>query len=170
MTQEIIIALDEGTTNAKAVAVQQDGRVLAKASRPLTIQTPQQGWVEQSGEQLLSASLSVLAEVFAAVDPGKVAGIAISNQRETTIGWYRASGKPIHAAITWQCSRSAPFAINCTGTTVTSRSAPAPDYRLRRCFPPARCAGCSITCPMVSSSPSRERFALALSIAGCCGT
>ncbi|MGL5286361.1 MAG: FGGY family carbohydrate kinase, partial [Aeromonas sp.] len=54
MTQEIIIALDEGTTNAKAVAVQQDGRVLAKASRPLTIQTPQQGWVEQSGEQLLS--------------------------------------------------------------------------------------------------------------------
>lgn len=109
MTQEIIIALDEGTTNAKAVAVQQDGRVLAKASRPLTIQTPQQGWVEQSGEQLLSASLSVLAEVFAAVDPGKVAGIAISNQRETTIGWYRASGKPIHAAITWQCSRSAPL-------------------------------------------------------------
>ncbi|AHG20550.1 carbohydrate kinase [Chania multitudinisentens RB-25] len=106
---EIIIALDEGTTNAKAVALDGQGNVIAKFSQPLTIQTPREGWVEQSGEMLVAASLDVIAQAIAHVGADNVAALAISNQRETAIGWYRSSGKTLHAAITWQCARSADF-------------------------------------------------------------
>ncbi|WP_342321693.1 FGGY-family carbohydrate kinase [Kosakonia sp. BYX6] len=108
----IIIALDEGTTNAKAVALDAHGAVVAKCSRPLNIQTPREGWVEQSGELLLDASLAVLREVIKTVGAERVAALAISNQRETTLGWYRASGLPIGPALSWQCSRTADFCHN----------------------------------------------------------
>jgi len=109
VSKDIVIALDEGTTNAKAVALDEQGNVVAKSSRPLSIQTPREGWVEQSGELLLQASLAVVGEVVAQVGPERVAALAISNQRETAIGWYRASGLPLGPAITWQCSRTADF-------------------------------------------------------------
>ncbi|MFE4109318.1 FGGY family carbohydrate kinase [Kosakonia sp. YIM B13611] len=110
MSQEnIIIALDEGTTNAKAVALNAKGQVVAKCARPLSIETPREGWVEQSAEQLLEASLAVVRQVVDAVGAQNVAALAISNQRETAIGWYRASGQPLCPALTWQCSRTADF-------------------------------------------------------------
>ncbi|MEL4012591.1 FGGY family carbohydrate kinase [Dryocola clanedunensis] len=107
--KEIVIALDEGTTNAKAVALDGSGNVMAKFSQPLTIQTPREGWVEQSGEMLIAASLRVLAQAVAHVGAERVAALAISNQRETAIAWYRSSGQPLTSAITWQCSRTAEF-------------------------------------------------------------
>lgn len=107
--KDIIIALDEGTTNAKAVAIDGQGRVVAKFSRPLTIQTPREGWVEQPANLLLESSLAVVAQAVAAVGIARIAALAISNQRETAVGWYRASGKPIGPALTWQCSRTADF-------------------------------------------------------------
>lgn len=108
-SRSLIVALDEGTSNAKAVAVNAQGQVVAKASRPLSVATPQAGWVEQQGETLVAASLQVLREVILQVGAQRVAAIGISNQRETAIGWYRATGKPIGPALTWQCSRSSPF-------------------------------------------------------------
>ncbi|PLO79480.1 carbohydrate kinase, partial [Klebsiella quasipneumoniae] len=107
--KEFIIALDEGTTNAKAVVLDSRGKVIVKFSQPLAIQTPRDGWVEQSGEALVAASLAVIASAIAHVGAENVAALAISNQRETAIGWYRDSGEPINAAITWQCTRSAAF-------------------------------------------------------------
>nr|WP_318382693.1 FGGY-family carbohydrate kinase [uncultured Enterobacter sp.] len=107
--KDIIIALDEGTTNAKAVAIDGQGKVVARFSRPLNIQTPHEGWVEQSANLLLSASLEVVAQAIAAVGVERVAALAISNQRETAVGWYRTSGKPIGPALSWQCARSADF-------------------------------------------------------------
>lgn len=107
--KEFIIALDEGTTNAKAVAIDSRGRVVVKYSQPLAIQTPHDGWVEQSGEMLVEASLNVIAKAVEHVGAENIAALAISNQRETAIGWYRQSGKPINSAITWQCTRSAAF-------------------------------------------------------------
>lgn len=107
--KEFIIALDEGTTNAKAVVLDGRGNVIVKFSQPLAIQTPRDGWVEQSGEALVEASLAVIANAIDHVGAENVAALAISNQRETAIGWYRQSGKPINAAITWQCTRSAGF-------------------------------------------------------------
>ena len=109
VTKEVIIALDEGTTNAKAVAFDAAGQVICSFSRALAIQTPKEGWVEQSGEMLIEASVDVIAQAIAAVGAENVAALAISNQRETAIGWYRNSGQPLNAAITWQCSRTADF-------------------------------------------------------------
>jgi len=107
--KNIIIALDEGTTNAKAVALDESGQVIVKFNQPLSIQTPREGWVEQSGSTLYEASVNVLARVIEQVGAENVAALAISNQRETAIGWYRGNGKPLNAAITWQCSRTADF-------------------------------------------------------------
>lgn len=106
-TKEIVIALDEGTTNAKAVALDGKGRVIAKFSHPLSIQTPRAGWVEQSGEALIDASIDMIAKAIAHVGAENVAALAISNQRETAVGWYRNSGTPLNSAITLQCSRTA---------------------------------------------------------------
>lgn len=108
-TKNIIIALDEGTTNAKAVALNKAGEVLVKFSQPLSIQTPHEGWVEQSGTLLVEASVQVLANAIQAVGAENVCALAISNQRETAIGWYRHTGAPLHAALSWQCSRTADF-------------------------------------------------------------
>ena len=107
--KEVIIALDEGTTNAKAVALDSLGNVIAKFSQALSIQTPREGWVEQSGELLIDASLHVIAQAIEHVGAENVQALAISNQRETAIGWYRGNGKPLNSAITWQCSRTANF-------------------------------------------------------------
>ncbi|HAU3358600.1 TPA: carbohydrate kinase [Salmonella enterica subsp. salamae] len=108
-SKEIIIALDEGTTNAKAVALDARGKVLASFSRSLSISTPREGWVEQPADLLVEASVDVLTQAINAVGAGNIAALAISNQRETTVGWYRHNGRPISAAITWQCSRTADF-------------------------------------------------------------
>lgn len=107
--KEFIIALDEGTTNAKAIALDDQGNVVAKFSQPLAIHTPREGWVEQSGEMLIDASIDVIAKAVNHVGAENVAALAISNQRETAIGWYRHTGKPLNSAITWQCTRSAAY-------------------------------------------------------------
>ena len=72
--KEFIIALDEGTTNAKAVVLDSRGKVIVKFSQPLAIQTPRDGWVEQSGEALVTASLTVIASAVAHVGAENVAG------------------------------------------------------------------------------------------------
>ncbi len=109
MSRDLIVALDEGTSNVKAVAIDAGGRVLARASRPLGLITPRAGWVEQDGEALLAGSFAVVREVMEQVGAERVAALAISNQRETAIGWQRDTGRPLSAALSWQCSRSAPF-------------------------------------------------------------
>ncbi|NDJ55962.1 carbohydrate kinase [Enterobacteriaceae bacterium 4M9] len=109
MDKELIVALDEGTSNVKAVAIDAQGRVVAQASKALSLATPQPGWVEQDGNALLDGSFDVLRQVINEVGKERVAALAISNQRETAIGWVRESGRPLSPALTWQCSRSAPF-------------------------------------------------------------
>ncbi|KNC08646.1 carbohydrate kinase [Klebsiella sp. RIT-PI-d] len=109
VSKEIIIALDEGTTNAKAVAIDASGKVVAMFSRGLSIHTPREGWVEQSAELLIEASVDVVSQAVAAVGADRVAALAVSNQRETAVGWYRRNGRAIGPALSWQCSRSAAF-------------------------------------------------------------
>ncbi len=109
MVKDIIIAIDEGTTNCKAVAIDSRGQVLAKSSHPLEISTPNPGWVEQDGMVLVQRTVEVVANVLREVDPERVGCIGISNQRETAIGWYRKTGVPLNMAMTWQCSRTAEF-------------------------------------------------------------
>ena len=106
----IILALDQGTTSTRAIAFQAPGLTpLASARRDLAQHFPASGWVEHDPEHLFRDSVAVLRETTAAVGgAGRIAGIGITNQRETTILWRRDTGQPIHNAIVWQDRRTAP--------------------------------------------------------------
>jgi glycerol kinase len=102
----LILAIDQGTTNTKAVLVDASGKVVAKASAPLTSHYPRPGWAEQSADALWKSVQSVISEIFAG-NHGVIAGIAISNQRETLVVWDAQTGEPLAPAILWQCRRTA---------------------------------------------------------------
>jgi glycerol kinase len=116
MTGEWILAIDQGTTNTKAVLVDREGRIVYRASAPLEILQPQPGFVEQDPLALWQSVVQVIAACVrhAHAERASIAGIAISNQRETAVAWRRAAaqssaaGEPVGNAITWQCRRSEP--------------------------------------------------------------
>jgi glycerol kinase len=95
---------------AAAIVFDRAGRALARAQRELTQHYPASGWVEHDPEEIWEATLAVCREAIAASgrSPAEVAGIGITNQRETTLVWERESGRPIHRAIVWQDRRTAP--------------------------------------------------------------
>jgi glycerol kinase len=106
-----ILAIDQGTTNTKALLVGRDGRTAYRASVQVTIQTPCPSWVEQDAIALWHSVLTVIRECLHWIEEhehaGRVEGLAISNQRETVVAWGRATGHPFAPAILWQCRRSA---------------------------------------------------------------
>src|SRR3989441_5043319 len=106
-----VLALDQGTTGSTALVVDPDGRVLARGYAELPQYYPQPGWVEHDAEEIWStverSVRSALSE--ARVLGTEIAAIGITNQRETTVVWDRATSKPIHRAIVWQCRRTAPL-------------------------------------------------------------
>jgi glycerol kinase len=104
-----ILAIDEGTTNAKAVLVDQAGQIVQEASQPVAISYPQPGWVEQDAWDIWQASLAAAAQVLDGAPVEQVAALALANQRESVLAWERASGQPLGPCVTWQCKRSAPF-------------------------------------------------------------
>ena len=110
-TRRHILALDQGTTGSTAMVVDPDGRVLARGYAELPQYFPQPGWVEHDPEEIWStierAARAALGE--ARVSGSEIAAVGITNQRETTIVWERATGRPIHRAIVWQCRRTAPL-------------------------------------------------------------
>ena len=106
---DLVLAIDQGTTNTKALLVAADGRVLHQASVPNTVSYPQPGWAEQSATALVDGVKQVIADVVAkAGSTDRVAAVAISNQRESIVVWDAATGEPIGPCIIWQCRRSAP--------------------------------------------------------------
>ena len=110
--RDLVLALDQGTTSTRAIAFRAPHLApVATARRDLTQHFPASGWVEHDPEDLFSDSLSTLREALALAGgrAGDVAGIGITNQRETTLVWRRDSGKPIHRAIVWQDRRTAPW-------------------------------------------------------------
>ena len=110
-TRRHILALDQGTTGSAALVVDPDGRVLARGYAELPQYFPQPGWVEHDPEEIWStverAARAALGE--ARVSGSEIAAVGITHQRETTIVWERATGRPIHRAIVWQCRRTAPL-------------------------------------------------------------
>jgi glycerol kinase len=102
----LILAIDQGTTNSKALLVAADGVVVAQASRPVAIDYPQAGWVEQDAQDIWRSVLACIDEVMDASAGASIAGIGISNQRETAVAWDRATGAPMGPAVSWQCRRS----------------------------------------------------------------
>ncbi|MCS7314365.1 MAG: glycerol kinase GlpK [Bryobacterales bacterium] len=110
MPERFILAVDQGTTNTKAVLVDRQGRVIARASRSVPIRFPQPGWVEQDAEELWLSVVETIEECLEQAPPGSApAAIGISNQRESVVLWERRTGIPVGPCVTWQCRRSAPI-------------------------------------------------------------
>ncbi|MBN1578188.1 MAG: glycerol kinase GlpK [Chitinispirillaceae bacterium] len=104
--EPVIIALDLGTTGNRAVAFSRSGGIVAQAYRRLTQHYPQPGRVEHDPIELYRTSLSALREVVGKAGAEQVHAMGITNQRETTIIWDRATGRPVHRAIVWQDRRT----------------------------------------------------------------
>ena len=105
-----ILALDQGTTSSRAILFDQEQNIAAVAQHEFTQLYPKEGWVEHDPMEIWSSQYAVMMEVLAksGVSPREIAAIGITNQRETTILWDKATGRPIYNAIVWQCRRTAP--------------------------------------------------------------
>src|SRR5919108_3809622 len=104
-----VLALDQGTSGSTALVVDADGDVRARGYAELAQYYPQPGWVEHDPEQIWATMAEAARRALASAGASgrDVAAIGITNQRETTLVWDRASGAPIHRAIVWQCRRTA---------------------------------------------------------------
>lgn len=103
-----ILAIDQGTTNSKAVLVSTTGEILSRGATPVGIEHPQPGWVEQSPLRIWDSVQEAIAACLQAGPAVDVIGIAISNQRESVTAWDAATGEPLGPVVSWQCRRSAP--------------------------------------------------------------
>ncbi len=101
-----IIAIDQGTTNTKALLVDSSGQPIFRASCPVKLYTPSSGRIEQDLLEIWQSVIEMIDRCVAQVGPSSIAGVAITNQRETAAAWYRKDGSPVANAISWQCRRS----------------------------------------------------------------
>ncbi|MBR0348818.1 MAG: glycerol kinase GlpK [Clostridia bacterium] len=104
-----IMALDQGTTSSRAIVFDKQGKIVSKAHNEFDQIYPKTGWVEHNPMEILYSQLKAIAAVINSgeFDVSKIAGIGITNQRETTIIWDKDTGKPVYNAIVWQCRRTA---------------------------------------------------------------
>jgi len=111
MKDKFILALDQGTTSSRAIVFDQKGEIVSSAQKELTQIFPQTGWVEHDANEIWSIQVGVAAEAIVrdGVTGKSIAGIGITNQRETTVIWDRETGQPIYNAIVWQDRRTAKY-------------------------------------------------------------
>lgn len=111
MEKKFILALDQGTTSSRAIVFDHNGHIKSVAQKEFTQYFPQPGWVEHNPNEIWSSQASVIAEAISAIDINglDIAGIGITNQRETTIVWDVDTEEPIYNAIVWQDRRTSEF-------------------------------------------------------------
>src|SRR6478735_5713031 len=103
-----VLALDQGTTSSRAIVFDRGGRVAAMAQREFRQIFPKSGWVEHDAREIWATQHAVALEAIAQVGgAASIAGVGITNQRETTVLWDRATGQPVANAIVWQDRRTA---------------------------------------------------------------
>ena len=109
--QKFILAIDQGTSGTSAFIYGSEGQDVASAAWEITQHYPEPGWVDHDPEEIFRSVLGAGQEaiVAAGIDARQLAGIGITNQRETTVVWDRATGQPVAPAIVWQCRRTAPL-------------------------------------------------------------
>ncbi|KKB63887.1 glycerol kinase [Robbsia andropogonis] len=110
-TKAYILALDQGTTSSRAIVFDHGGQIVSTAQREFTQHYPKDGWVEHCPDEIWSTQAGVATEALTRINltSADVHAIGITNQRETTIVWERATGKPVYNAIVWQDRRTAAF-------------------------------------------------------------
>ena len=106
---DLVLAIDQGTTNTKAIVVDRDGKILARASVPVEITFPRPAWVEQNPVAIWEGVQSVIDSCLKQISPDVPKVLGISNQRETVLIWDRHTSEPLGPAIVWQCRRTADF-------------------------------------------------------------
>ena len=128
-----ILALDQGTTSSRAVAFDETGRMVGSHGIEFPQHYPHPGWVEHDPKDILDSqirSLKLTVELCG-IDPGDIAAVGITNQRETTLLWDRRTGEPVCNAIVWQCRRTAPIVERLKkdglGSVITNRTGLIPD-------------------------------------------
>ena len=128
---QYILALDQGTTSSRAIAFDRSGNIAALSQQSLPQHYPQAGWVEHDPLEIWDTQRRAAAEVIARLPEGSVAGIGVTNQRETTILWDKATGQPVYNAIVWQCRRTAPYVEKLVreghGETIRKKTGLVPD-------------------------------------------
>ena len=104
-----LLALDQGTTSSRAIVFDESGRIVALKQQEFGQHYPQPGWVEHDPEEIWASQLAVAdkAIMAAGLQPADIAGLGITNQRETVVAWDRVTGEPLHRAIVWQDRRTA---------------------------------------------------------------
>ena len=109
MEKKYVLALDQGTTSSRAIIFDKDQKIVAMAQKEFTQIYPKEGWVEHDAVEIYSSQYGVMIEaiVKSGIDPAEIAGIGITNQRETTVLWDKTTGRPVYNAIVWQCRRTA---------------------------------------------------------------
>lgn len=114
MEKKYILSLDQGTTSSRAILFDKSGLPVCVSQQEFTQIFPQSGWVEHNPMEIWSTQSSVARGVIekAGIQPQEIAGIGITNQRETTVVWDKTTGKPIYNAIVWQCRRTAAICDN----------------------------------------------------------
>lgn len=107
--EKFIMAIDQGTTSSRAILFNHDSQIVASAQQEFNQYFPQPGWVEHNANEIWLSVLAVMATCIqnAKIDPSQVAGIGITNQRETTVVWNKDTGLPIYNAIVWQSRQTA---------------------------------------------------------------
>ena len=103
----LVLALDQGTTNTKAVLVSPAGQVVAVGSAPVGVSSPRPGWVEQDAGRIWASVLEATRSALAAAGAPTVAGVALSTQRESVVAWRASTGEPLGPVLGWQDSRTA---------------------------------------------------------------
>ena len=134
-----VLAIDQGTTNSKALLIDEAGVVAASAAVPVPVTYPQPGWVEQSPDALWSTLIKAIAGCLGQIGAGVgIAAIGISNQRESVLLWDRESSEPIGPCVTWQCRRSAERLEHLRSPSVEAMVAMKTGLALNPMFPAAK--------------------------------
>ncbi|MFV0332551.1 MAG: FGGY family carbohydrate kinase [Tropicimonas sp.] len=105
--QRAVLAIDEGTTNSKAILVLEGGEIVSRGACPVEIRHPEPGWVEQDPLHIWSATLAAIRDCLSGAPEVTIVAIGISNQRESIMTWDRRTGEPLGPLVTWQCRRTA---------------------------------------------------------------
>lgn len=112
--KKYVLALDEGTTSARAILFDRDSNIISMAQHEFAQIYPQPGWVEQDPMEIYANQYAALTECIAksGISPDEIAAVGITNQRETVVAWNRKTGRPICNAIVWQCRRTADICLS----------------------------------------------------------
>ena len=152
MSGSLVLAIDQGTSSTKALLVDSRGEIVGRAQTPVSLATPEPGWVQQDGEEIWTSVRRAASEAIAADAAKLVVSVGLSTQRESCIIWDRRTGEALTPVLSWQDQRTEGICAACRRRD-TAHDPPQERPAARsRCSPPPRRAGC-----LTDSHRSRPR-------------